>query len=66
VLAYITVHTKSLFLSTTGMFQVIAIFIPGVLIYYKIFFIGYFSSLQVLVVFVIIGIAAGIDKQIGE
>jgi hypothetical protein len=58
VLAYITVHVKSIFLSSLAMIQVLYAFPIGFLIYRSIFRISYFSTLHILVIFVILGIAA--------
>ena len=57
-LLYIVFHTKSLFLATVSLFNVLMSVPISLYMYNKIFRVGYFSSLHISVVIVIIGIGS--------
>lgn len=58
VMLFMWLHTGSLFLAATSMFQVILAFPLAYFVYRLIFRIAYFSSLQIMTIFLILGIAA--------
>ena len=51
-------HTGSLVLASVGMFEILMSFPSTFFIYRLIFQIGYFSSIQILSIFVVLGIGA--------
>ena len=55
---YTSIHLKSIFLSSFGMLQVIFIFPISLFIYKDIFQIIHYSVLQMLVIFILLGISA--------
>ena len=55
---YSTFHLKSFFLSTFGMMQVLMVFPFTLFIYKELYQISMFSMLQLLVIFILLGIAA--------
>lgn len=58
VLLMLCLHTRSLFLGITSMLQVILAFPTAYFIYYYVFQIHHFGTLQVLAIFVLFGIGA--------
>jgi len=58
VFLYMGWHTRSLYLSSLGIFQVVGSFVPGFFIYRLVFQVSYFQSLHLLAIFVILGIGA--------
>ena len=58
VWVYTSIHLKSVFLSSFGMMQVVFIFPISLFIYKDVCQIIYFSLLQMLVIFILLGISA--------
>ena len=58
VWAYLTFHLKSFFLSSFSILNIIMSFCITSVIFKLIFMVDYFSTLHVLVVFIVLGIAA--------
>lgn len=55
---YITIHLRSLFLGSTAMFNILMSFPITLFFFREVLRITYFSSLHILVVFIVLGIAA--------
>ena len=58
VAVWMRVHTGSSMLTTTGMFMILMSVPVGMMVYKLIFQIHFFSSLHVLVVFIVLGVGA--------
>ena len=55
---YCTIHLKSLFISTGGMLQILFVFPFSLFIYREIYQIKQYSALQMLIIFLLLGISA--------
>ena len=55
---YMTIHLRSFFLSSCSMLNILVSYFVTLVIYRGVFQIDYFSSIQLLSVFVVLGVAA--------
>ena len=58
VLCYMAFHTRSFFIASLGMFEIICSFPVALFIYKLIYHIEYLGNVQILSIFVVLGVGA--------